>query len=582
MCFALAGCLGAVAQQFVLHRGKATVVVEGYGPRILRVTISLDEARALAGPGYGIVGKRGDAGWTKTDADHFRSGELSVDVSPDSPGKPPTGTLADISRYFTGYPPYVGITVHRADGATLTRMTGWTMLTPSHKEGTAGILRERRPADDPFFTVGASFAAPGDEHYYGLGQNQQGLLDLRGHSLECVHDYTAAGGPSVCVPFVVTNHGYGLLWDNPSRTRVDFAFNDQTRWTSEVGQRVSFFVIAGATADEIYAGFRQLTGAVPMLPRYAYGYIQSKQRYITQAELLEAARGYRQRHLPLDVMVVDWFHYTKMGEMDMDPAHWPDPAAMNRELHAMGMHSMVSVWPRFEPGTRYYDLLKKNGWFEHLEDGTPTNGLPYDRAGSDIDTTNPDAAHWYWQTIRDNYIPRGFDSFWADETEPDLPPRGSYFHIGPGTEFYNTYPLFHTAAIYDGYRRDLKQRALILSRDAYLGAQRNGAIFWSSDIQPTWDMLRRSIPTGLNFVSSGMPYWCTDAGGYEYLPGTHTPAHRPLLDASDARDVVAGMTIIPSSMCAGLSGKRFSRSSGPTAAACVTKSGAMASRPSRC
>ncbi len=127
------------------------------------------------------------------------------------------------------------------------------------------------------------------------------------------------------MPFVVTNKGYGLLWDNPSRTTVDFGFNNSTKWTSDVGQRVSFFVIAGKTYDEIYSGYRLLTGDTPMLPKSAYGYIQSKQRYSSQAELMAVAKGYRERHLPIDDLVIDWFYYTKMGEMDMDAAKWPDP-----------------------------------------------------------------------------------------------------------------------------------------------------------------------------------------------------------------------------------------------------------------
>src|SRR5208282_3530345 len=241
---------------------------------------------------------------------------------------------------------------------------------------------------------------------------------------------------------------------------------------------------------------RQLTGATPMLPKAAYGFIQCKQRYATQDEVLAVARGYRERHLPADVLVVDWFYYTQMGQMDMDTAKWPDPVTMNRQLHDLGFETMISVWPRFVPGSRFYDFLVQKGWFEHLADGTPTNGLPYDRAGSDIDTTNPDAARWFWDVVRDNYVSKGFDAFWADETEPDLPPNGSYFHVGPGTEFFNVYPLFHTAALYDGFRRDEpNRRALILSRDAFLGVQRNGAIVWSSDIYPTWDTLRRQIPT---------------------------------------------------------------------------------------
>ena len=261
---------------------------------------------------------------------------------------------------------------------------------------------------------------------------------------------------------------------------------------------------------------------------------------------MAVANGYRERHLPADVLVVDWFYYTKMGQMDMDPKYWPDPKAMNEKLHQMGFETMISVWPRFTPDDRYYDFIKDKGWFEHLADGTPENGLPYDRAGSDIDTTNPDAAKWYWNVIHDNILSLGFDSLWADETEPDLPPNGAFLYVGPGTEFFDVYPYFHTKALYDGYRKDEpKKRALILSRDAYIGAQSNGAIFWSSDIYPTWDTLRRQIPTGLDFAASGLTYWSNDTGGWQWLPRVHHPAHPPLLDPSDARAEVGGYDDYP-------------------------------------
>ena len=535
----LTTCCGSFAQQVILTRANATVALEAFAPNIVRVTLSLDRAAALQTPGVGIIATPAGAGWSRSEdrgGDIFQSDRLVVHVSPESHGTP-SGTQADISRYFNGSTPNTGIRIETPSGKTILNMRDWEMAVPNYKDGNAGILHDRRPDDPPFFEVGATFAAPDDEHYYGLGQNQQGFLDLRGHSLDCAHDYNAAAGPSVCVPFVVTNKGYAILWDNPSKTRVDFGFNGQTRWTSQVGHRVSFFIIAGDTYDELYQGYRLLTGSVPMLPKAAYGYIQSKQRYTSQQEILDVAHGYRERHLPADVMVVDWFYFTKMGQMDMNPEAWPDPVAMNAELHKLGFHSMISVWPRFEPGDRYYDKLLKHGWFEHLADGTPTDGLPYDRAGSDIDTTNPDAAHWFWSHINQNVIGKGFDALWADETEPDLPPNGSYFSIGPGTEFFNVYPYFHTKALYDGFRRDLMdRRALILSRDAYLGAQHNGTIFWSSDITPTWDTLKRQIPTGLNFVASGMPYWSTDIGGWQYLPSSHTPEKTPLIDPTDARN----------------------------------------------
>ncbi|HEX3969010.1 MAG TPA: glycoside hydrolase family 31 protein [Edaphobacter sp.] len=523
----------------ILSRGNSTILVQPYAPNIVRISMSLLREYAVAPPGYGISRAPASGGWTSAkdqSGDLLRSSRMVVSIGPEGGHSSPAGTAADIAKFFNGSTPGVGLSIKTPEGVSLLEMRGWQMSVPNHKDGNADMLYDRRPTDAPFYEVGATFASAPDEHYYGLGQNQEGYLDRRGHVVRCAHDYNAPSGQSVCVPFVVTNKGYGLVWDNPSATTVAFGFNDATRWTSDVGQRVSFFVIAGKTYDEIYSGYRLLTGDTPMLPKSAYGYIQCKQRYASQEELMAVAKGYRDRHYPIDDLVIDWFHYTKMGEMDMDPAKWPDPMAMNRQLHEMNFHTMISVWPRFVPEDRYYETVRKNDWFEKLADGTPTNGLPYDRAGSDIDTTNPDAAKWYWNVVKENYVSKGFDAFWADETEPDLPPNGSYFHIGPGTQFFNVYPLFHTAAFYDGFRRDLKSRALVLARDSYLGAQHNGTTFWSSDISGNWDTLKRQVPTGINFVASGMPYWSTDIGGWQYLPKYHKPERAPLLDPSDARE----------------------------------------------
>ncbi len=345
---------------------------------------------------------------------------------------------------------------------------------------------------------------------------------------------------------MLSNKGYAILWDNPAKTKVEPGFNEQTRFESQAGNRVSYFVIAGNNADEIYAGYKLLTGPTHLLPKAAYGYIQCKQRYSSRDELLAVAKGYRDRHLPADMLVVDWFYYTKMGQMDMDAKYWPDPKAMNKQLHDMGFETMISVWPRFVPEDRYFDLIQKNGWFEKLADGTPEDGKPYDIAGSDIDTTNPDAAKWYWNIVHTNIMSLGFDALWADETEPDLSPNGAFLHVGPGTQYFNVYPYFHTKALYDGYRKDEpNKRAAILSRDAYLGAQSNGTIFWSSDIFPTWDTYRRQIPTGLDFAASGLTYWSNDTGGWQWLPRVHKPEHPPLLDPSDARKVVGGYDDYP-------------------------------------
>lgn len=349
---------------------------------------------------------------------------------------------------------------------------------------------------------------------------------------------------------MISSRGYGLIWDNPSKTTVDLGFNQRNVWSSEIGERVSFFVIQGEDSDDIYKGYRRVTGITHMLPKAAYGYIQSKAIYSTQDQILAVAKGYRERQLPLDVLVVDFLNMTRQGELDLDPTRWPDPAAMNQQLHSMGIGTLLSVWPHFAPGTRYYDMLREKGWLIHKADGTPDSGGFKDAIGPNIDTTNPAAAEWFWQAIRDRYIkPYHFDYLWLDETEPDIDPAKDFFSIGSGSRYYNVYPLFHTASVYEGFRRDFgdSRRVMILARAAYLGAQRNGTIFWSSDIISTWDMLKRSIPAGLNFTATGMPYWDTDIAGFfsPSLPPTYHPLHKPLVDASDVRGTVGNYEDYP-------------------------------------
>ncbi|MDR3723412.1 MAG: glycoside hydrolase family 31 protein [Terracidiphilus sp.] len=539
-----------VIQRVQLERRGETIVLEPYAANILRVTLSLHREAATAGPGYGIIAAPEAAGWTSSESGSamvFRSSRMVAEVEKKRTSSvKPLPSQPDLGKYFSGTTPGAHITVRTPEGKTLVELNEWQEAVPNQKDGNIELTWGRRPGDPQSDVVSASFAMPGDEHDYGLGQNQEGFLDLRGHVVHCWNDYNAPGGQSSCVPFLISNKGYGLLWDNPSKTTVEVGFNEKTRWTSQAGDRVSFFVIAGSTPDEIFAGYRLLTGPTHMLPRSAYGYIQCKQRYMSQKEVLDVAEGYRDRHLPAGVLVLDWFYYTKMGQFDFEKTKWPDPAAMNEQLHKLGFETMISIWPRFEPGSRFYDQLLRNGWFIHKADGKPIDGLPYDKAGSDIDTTNPAAAAWYWKTVKENILERGFDALWADETEPDLPPNGAFYSIGPGSDFFNIYPLLHTEALYKGFRSGYPgRRAAILSRDAYLGAQRNGTIFWSSDITPTWDAYRRQIPAGLNFTASGFTYWSNDTGGWQALPEEHRPAHKPLIDPTDARENVGGYDDYP-------------------------------------
>ncbi|WP_242126552.1 glycoside hydrolase family 31 protein [Sphingobium sp. Sx8-8] len=521
------------APMALLDRHGSRVAIEPYAPNIVRVTIALDAALADAPPGDGPDAKADATGWThRTDAggDIFASPALSLTVDAKPWPKAPT----QMERYFASSLPPVSLSVRDGDGNMLMKMTGWEMA-PVTVNG------------EKTFKVGASFASPADEHYYGLGQNQEGHLDLRGRQIDCQHHYDAPAGETVCVPFMVTNKGYGIVWDNPARTLVWPGLHGMTRWQSQVGERVSFFLIAGKTTDELYAGYAKLTGQTPLPPKAGFGLIQSKARYESEKELLDIAQGYRQRGLPLDVMVLDWFYWTRMGQLDIDRTYFPDPKGMNDRLKSMGMRSIISVWPRFERESRYFDMLAAKGWFLHDKEGNPIDGLPmrFDRAGALIDSTNPEAREWFWGKIRDNIASQGFDWFWLDETEPDLIPDGYFYARGSGDRYHNLFPLLHTGGVAEGSERDRPGfRNMILARAAYLGSQRYGGLFWSSDVHSTWEALRRQVPTGLNFTASGLAYWGSDVGGWQWPKGPK--AERPVLvDPAGATAMGADYTDYP-------------------------------------
>ena len=513
-----------------LDRDGAWVSVEAYGPNVVHVTIAADKAEALKAPGYGIIADHADnSGFKQTsgaDGDTFTSGALTLHVN----AAPPPHVPSQGEKYFAPSLAPVGLQVKNAHGDTVLTMNGWEM-SPHEVAG------------EQTYQVGASFAAPADEHYYGMGQNQEslGALDLRGRVVDCKHWYDAPAGETVCVPFMVSSKGYGIVWDNPSDTRFTAAVNGRTAFQSNVGERVSFFIITGDTPEDIYSAYARITGKTPIPPKAAFGLIQSKARYDSQAEVLRVATTYRQKQYPLDVMVVDWFYWTRMGQMDIDPSQFPDPDAMNKQLHDMGLQSIISIWPRFETSGRYFNELDSKGYFLKDKDGKTVDGLPFrsDRTGALIDATNPDARKWYWEHARDNILSHGFDYPWLDETEPDLVPDSSFYSIGSGDRYHNVFPLLHVEGVAQGMR-DWKpnKRVLILSRAAYLGSQRTGALFWSSDINPSWEALTRQIPTGLNMTASGIAYWGNDIGGWQWLPQTTSATKPPLLDPSDARDVV--------------------------------------------
>jgi len=499
-----------------VERNGSYVEVEPFAPNVVHVTIALERDLLHQEKNYGIVAKSDATGWSHNagnQGDSFRSSAMTVTVDPQPwPGAPNT-----MARYFLPSLPPVTLSIGDTTGKPIVKMTGWDMA-PQEVNG------------EKTFKVGAGFSVTPNEHFYGLGQNQEGNLDLRGHTIDCRHNYDAPAGQTVCVPVLVSSNNYMIIWDNPSVTTVSPGLHNSTRFASQVGERVSFYVVTGRNSDELYQGYRLLTGMTPLPPKAAFGLIQSKARYESQKELMGIAEGYRSRGYPLDVMVLDWFYWTRMGQLDIDHAYFPDPAGMNRQLHDWGMHSIISIWPRFEREGRYYDLLASRGWLLKNKDGSPADGLPVrsDRAGALIDSTNPEARSWLWGKIRDNILSQGFDWTWLDETEPDLVPAGKFYSIGSGDRYFNLYPLVHTKVVSESVAKERPEfRNLILARAAYLGAQSSGALFWTSDVAPTWEALKRQVPANLNMAASGVAYTSSDTGGWSWPNGPE--AQRPIL-----------------------------------------------------
>jgi len=362
------------------------------------------------------------------------------------------------------------------------------------------------------------------EAFYGLGQHQSGVFNWRGESVDIGQDNT-----NISIPLLLSSSGYGIFWNNPSRSRFNNRFVHAFFITSEVADQMDYYFIYGPDFDKIISAYRDLTGAAPLFGKWAYGYWQCKNRYDSQAEILSIAKRYRAEHIPLDNIVQDWFWWKTMGEPVWNK-NYPDPKAMVEELHKENVHLMVSVWPFFRPGSPVYDDMAKKGLFI---DKTKVTG--FHPAGMALyDAFNPDARKYYWNLMDGALFNIGVDAWWLDTTEPETEGREEsvLLHnkvgIGSGARYANLFPLMTTSAVYQGQRAASDQkRVFILSRSAFAGAQRNAAAVWSGDVDPNWETFRRQIPAGLNYSLSGNPYWTTDIGGF-VVANPDDPAYREL------------------------------------------------------
>jgi len=350
-----------------------------------------------------------------------------------------------------------------------------------------------------------------DEKIYGMGQYQQTWLNLKGCTLELAQRNTQAS-----VPFMLSNLGYGFLWNNPAVGKVTFGKN-MTVWESQCAKKLDYWITAGDSPAEIEEAYALATGTAPMMPEYGMGFWQCKLRYQTQDELLEVAREYKKRGLPISVIIIDFFHWLFQGDWKFDPAYWPDPDAMIAELKSMNIELMVSVWPTVERRSENWNELFEKGFLIRTERGIRVSMEFFGTTTVYFDATNPEARSCVWEKIKKNYYDKGIHTFWLDEAEPSYTvfDYDNYrYHLGPDVEVGNIYPAMYSKTFFDGMKAAGQRDIINLVRCAWAGSQRYGALVWSGDVYSGFASLRNQIAAGLNMGIAGIPWWTTDIGGF--------------------------------------------------------------------
>lgn len=360
------------------------------------------------------------------------------------------------------------------------------------------------------FRLKASFHSDPDEKIYGMGQYQQETMDLKGCNLELAQRNSQAS-----IPFYVSSLGYGFLWNNPAVGEVHFGSNT-TEWTANSTKQLDYWITAGDTPAQIERAYASATGKAPMMPEYGLGFWQCKLRYYNQEQVLRVAREYKKRKIPLDVLVIDYYHWPKCGDWRFDGEYFPDPEEMVRQLHEMGIETMVSVWPTVDERSENYEEMKQQGLLAKTNSGVDVQKI-FHGNNAFMDATNPRTRRYVWEKCRKNYADLGIRTFWLDEAEPNFSVSDfdnyRYF-AGPVEETGNLYPREYARLFYEGQRENGQDDIVNLIRCAWAGSQRYGALVWSGDIMSTYEDFRKQICAGIHMGLSGIPWWTTDIGGF--------------------------------------------------------------------
>ncbi|MBP3238268.1 MAG: glycoside hydrolase family 31 protein [Lachnospiraceae bacterium] len=373
------------------------------------------------------------------------------------------------------------------------------------------VGRELKPKNGSSdYSLCARFEAYDDEKIFGMGQYQEKNLNKKGACLELCHRNSQAS-----VPFMISSRGYGLFWNNPAIGTATFATN-KTEWVAYSTKKLDYFITAGDTPAELEENYSAATGRTPMMPEYGLGYWQCKLRYRNQEELLTVAREMKRRGLPIDAIVVDFFHWTRQGDFKFEPRDWPDPAAMVKELKEMGIETVVSVWPTIDERSENFGEMAANGYLVTADRGN-SNHMTWMGNTVFYDATHPGAQKFVWEKCKKNYYDNGIRCFWLDEAEPEYGPYDfdNYrYYAGSALQCSNVYPVGYAKGFYDGLKSVGETEIMSLVRCAWAGSQKYGVLTWSGDIYSSFRSMREQLQAGLNMCLAGIPWWTSDIGGF--------------------------------------------------------------------
>ncbi len=401
-----------------------------------------------------------------------------------------------------------------------TNSEGETLLE-EQVNGTSFTAKE--DIGEATYAVKQTFTLEENEFIYGLGQLQEGKMSQRNQTVRLLQNNKES-----VVPFIISNKGYGVYWDNYSPT----TFSDSTEATSfdsEIGDCIDYYFMLGGDADGVIASMRDLTGQVPMMPYWTYGFWQSRERYKSQDETVGIVEKYRELGVPIDGIIQDWqywgdnYHWNAMEFLNPD---FPEPKKMIDEVHNLNAHIIISCWASFGPKTKQYKILKEKGmlfdfqtWPLSGKDVWPPD-MNFPSGVVVYDPYNPEARDIYWDFLNKGIFSIGMDGWWLDSSEPDhFNVKEKDFenktYLGSFRRVRNAFPLQHVGGVASHQKEVSKEkRVFILTRSAFAGQQRYAANSWSGDVVSDWDVLRKQISAGLNFSLSGIPYWNSDIGGF--------------------------------------------------------------------